>query len=68
VKKPAKRKPWIEIRDPDDEIVCRSGLVHVERMANDHIWIRFSHGKQMVHLDLYAQAKIIMRVMREKDG
>lgn len=60
------KKPWIEVRDPDDEIWCSRGFVHVERMDSNFVWIGFSNGEEMVHLDLTAKGKIRMNVRDER--
>ena len=60
------KKEFIEIRDPDDEIVGH-GDFHVERMSKHNIWIGFyDENMNPVHLDLYSKTKIKMLVRDER--
>lgn len=56
----------LEIRDPDDEMWARGWFVHVERMDDDYVWIGFTRGKAMVHLDLVAKGPIKMQWRDER--
>jgi hypothetical protein len=65
-------KEFIEVRDPDDEIVGY-GFWHVERMDDDDVWIGFGRGVDL-HLNIHAVSKkrvsmhVDMSSPREESG
>lgn len=54
----------LAVRDPDDEIVgC--GMVHVERMDDDHVWVGMEAADgTRVDLDLIARKGKLRMVVR----
>ena len=59
-------KEYIEVRDPDDELVGY-GYWHVERMDDNDVWIGFGRGVDL-HLDIHAVSKkrVSMQVRDER--
>lgn len=58
---PRVRPPFVEIRDPDDEIVG-FGNFHIERMSERSVWIGLDVAGQHIAVSFEADGPVRMRV------